>query len=51
MLWGSDWPHPTLPVKQKPDDALILDLLMHWAPKEQTRALILRDNPAQLYFF
>ena len=51
MLWGSDWPHPTLPVKQKPDDALILDLLMHWAPKEQTQALILRDNPAQLYFF
>jgi len=51
MLWGSDWPHPTLPVEQKPDDALILDLLARWAPKEQTQALILRDNPAQLYGF
>lgn len=51
MLWGSDWPHPTLPVEQKPDDALILDLLMRWAPEEHTQALILRDNPAQLYGF
>jgi len=51
MLWGSDWPHPTLAVEQKPDDALILDLLMHWAPKAHTQTLILRDNPAQLYGF
>ncbi|EJT86188.1 hypothetical protein PPS11_00105 [Pseudomonas putida S11] len=51
MLWGSDWPHPTLAAEQKPDDAQILDLLMRWAPKEQTQTLILRDNPAQLYDF
>ncbi|MGK0152208.1 amidohydrolase family protein [Pseudomonas putida] len=51
MLWGSDWPHPTLAAEQKPDDAQVLDLLMRWAPKEQTQALILRDNPTLLYDF
>lgn len=51
MLWGSDWPHPTLPVEHKPDDAQILDLLARWAPEQATQALILRDNPAQLYGF
>lgn len=51
MLWGSDWPHPTLPVEQKPDDGLILDLLTRWAPEQPTQALILRDNPTTLYDF
>lgn len=50
MLWGSDWPHPTV-TKKKPNDAGILDLLMQWAPAETDRALILRDNPAGLYGF
>jgi predicted TIM-barrel fold metal-dependent hydrolase len=50
MLWGSDWPHPTV-TKDKPNDAGILDLLMQWAPAETDRALILRDNPAGLYGF
>jgi predicted TIM-barrel fold metal-dependent hydrolase len=30
MVWGSDWPHPT--ETDKPDDALLLDLLSEWAP-------------------
>ncbi|WP_426153145.1 amidohydrolase family protein [Pseudomonas sp. DC3000-4b1] len=51
MLWGSDWPHPTLPMEQKPDDALILDLLANWAPEEKIRAQILHDNPVALYGF
>ncbi|NIE73588.1 amidohydrolase family protein [Pantoea sp. Ap-967] len=51
MLWGSDWPHPTLAQDQKPDDGLILDLLMDWAPQARVQALILRDNPVQLYGF
>ncbi|WP_416773137.1 amidohydrolase family protein [Pseudomonas sp. RHF3.3-3] len=51
MLWGSDWPHPTLASGQKPDDASVLDLLLAWAPEESTRALILRDNPVSLYGF
>ncbi|MEX0293772.1 amidohydrolase family protein [Pseudomonas putida] len=51
ILWGSDWPHPTLPQDQKPDDAALLDLLMAWSPDNKTRTLILRDNPVSLYGF
>ena len=50
LLWGSDWPHPTMQ-QQKPDDAQILDLLGQWAPEEADRTLILRDNPVSLYGF
>ena len=49
MLWASNWPHPS--VKDKPDDALLLDLLLDWAPDEATRRRILVDNPAELYGF
>jgi predicted TIM-barrel fold metal-dependent hydrolase len=49
MVWGSDWPHPT--EKDKPDDAVLFDLLSDWAPGEQTRHRILVDNPARLYGF
>jgi D-galactarolactone isomerase len=48
MVWGSDWPHPT--ESQKPDDALLFDLLTDWAP-DATRHRILVDNPATLYGF
>ncbi|CAH0294865.1 2-pyrone-4,6-dicarbaxylate hydrolase [Pseudomonas sp. Bi70] len=51
MLWGSDWPHPTLAADQKPDDARVLDLLADWAPDEKALRLILRDNPVSLYGF
>ncbi|WP_419795193.1 amidohydrolase family protein [Pseudomonas palleroniana] len=51
LLWGSDWPHPTLALDQKPDDAALLDLLARWAPDAGTRDLILRDNPVALYGF
>jgi predicted TIM-barrel fold metal-dependent hydrolase len=49
MVWGSDWPHPT--EKEKPDDAVLFDLLSEWAPDETTRRRILVDNPAALYGF
>jgi predicted TIM-barrel fold metal-dependent hydrolase len=49
MIWGSDWPHPT--EKEKPDDAVLFDLLSRWAPDEGTRQRILVDNPAALYGF
>jgi predicted TIM-barrel fold metal-dependent hydrolase len=49
MVWGSDWPHPT--EKDKPDDAVLFDLLADWAPDDQTRHRILVDNPARLYGF
>jgi D-galactarolactone isomerase len=49
MLWGSDWPHPTQ--KDKPDDALLFDLLVDSTPDESTRRRILVDNPQALYGF
>ena len=49
MVWGSDWPHPT--EKVKPDDAVLFDLLLGWAPSEATRQRILVENPAKLYGF
>jgi predicted TIM-barrel fold metal-dependent hydrolase len=50
MVWGSDWPHPT-ERQLKPDDALLFDLLLRWAPDEPIRHRILVDNPALLYGF
>jgi predicted TIM-barrel fold metal-dependent hydrolase len=49
MVWGSNWPHPT--ETNKPDDAMLFDLLSQWAPLEATRHRILVENPATLYDF
>lgn len=49
VVWGSDWPHPT--ESEKPDDAVLFDLLSEWAPDAATRRRILVDNPAALYGF
>jgi len=49
-VWGSDWPHPGEREK-KPDDALLFDLLLIWAPNEAARHRILVENPASLYDF
>ena len=49
-VWGSDWPHPGEREK-KPDDALLFDLLLIWAPNEAVRHRVLVENPASLYDF
>lgn len=53
MVWGSDWPHPTVFSERKPwpDDASMLDLLAEQAPDETLCNRILVDNPAVLYGF
>jgi D-galactarolactone isomerase len=51
MLWASNWPHPSAPKDNVPDDADLLDLLLGWAPDDATRKKILVDNPAELYDF
>lgn len=51
MLWASNWPHPTPPVHKKPDDAMLMDVLLDWIPEETTRRQVLVDNPAKLYGF
>jgi predicted TIM-barrel fold metal-dependent hydrolase len=49
LVWGSNWPHPNEP--RKPDDAVLFDLMMRWAPTEATRHRILVENPTLLYDF
>jgi len=49
LIWGSDWPHPT--EKEKPNDALLFDLLSAWAPDEAMFRRILVENPVVLYGF
>ena len=51
LVWGSDWPHPTEQQKQLPDDAVLFDLLLDWAPDEALRHRILVENPVALYGF
>jgi D-galactarolactone isomerase len=48
MLWASNWPHPG---HARQDEAVLLDVLLDWAPDEATRRRILIDNPAALYGF
>ncbi|MCF3936105.1 amidohydrolase family protein [Acuticoccus sp. M5D2P5] len=49
MLWASNWPHPS--VTDKPDDALLLDLMLDWVEDDKTRERILVDNAAEVYGF
>jgi D-galactarolactone isomerase len=51
MLWASNWPHPSVPKEQRPEDEQLLELLLDWAPDDKTRRKILVDNPAELYGF
>ena len=46
-----NWPHPLASESALLEDALLLDLLLDWAPDERTRGRILADNPATLYDF
>lgn len=49
MVWATNWPHPTPLPGQKPDDAMLLDVLLDWVPDEAARKKVLVDNPAKLY--
>jgi D-galactarolactone isomerase len=51
LVWGTDWPHPTQKDNEKPDDALLIDLMAEYAPNETVRNRILGENAAQLYGF
>lgn len=51
LVWGTDWPHPTVFSSRLPwpDDAKMLDLLAVQAPDEGIRNQILVTNPEKLY--
>jgi D-galactarolactone isomerase len=53
VVWGTDWPHPSVFSKRQPwpDDALMLGLLAKQAPDEHVRKRILVQNPEVLYGF
>jgi predicted TIM-barrel fold metal-dependent hydrolase len=48
-VWGSDWPHPHIPVPM-PNDGPLFDALLDWAPDDNVRQNILVTNPDRLYF-
>jgi predicted TIM-barrel fold metal-dependent hydrolase len=49
LMWGTDWPHPSIAAEVMPDDGHLLDLLMQWTPDEATRRRILVETPARLF--
>ena len=49
VLWGTDWPHPNIRTHM-PDDGALVDLLASIAPDEETRRVLLVDNPTRLYW-
>lgn len=53
VIWGTDWPHPSLQTKQQPmpDDAGMMDLLSVWTRTKDDVDKILVENPARLYGF
>ncbi len=50
LVWGTDWPHPTV-TGTKPDNVALLNLLLDWVPDEDARVRILVSNPEKLYGF
>jgi len=50
IIWGTDWPHPNINGLM-PNDGDLVDMLLKYAPNEDTRNQILVDNPARLYGF
>ncbi|RRJ65106.1 hypothetical protein EHV15_20950 [Paenibacillus oralis] len=53
VIWGSDWPHPSLysAGKPMPNDAELIELLAKQASNQDLFHKILVDNPARLYDF
>ncbi len=49
LMWGTDWPHPSIAAAVMPDDGRLLDLFHDWTPDENTRRRILVETPARLF--
>ena len=49
LMWGTDWPHPSIAAEIMPDDGHLLDLFHDWTPDQKTRHGILVDTPARLF--
>jgi predicted TIM-barrel fold metal-dependent hydrolase len=52
VIWGTNWPHSNMFVYGRtPNDGLLLNLMLDFAPDESIRNRILVDNPARLFGF
>jgi 2-pyrone-4,6-dicarboxylate lactonase len=49
LLWGTDWPHPSIAAEVMPDDGHLLDLFTDWTPDEAVRRKILVETPQRLF--
>ena len=49
VLWGTDWPHPNMPV-EAPDDGVLVDVIPRIAPTAALQQKLLVDNPMRLYW-
>jgi predicted TIM-barrel fold metal-dependent hydrolase len=49
LMWGTDWPHPSIRAEAMPDDGRLLDLFYEWTPDESTRRRILIETPRRLF--
>ena len=49
LMWGTDWPHPSIAAHVMPDDGHLLDLFNAWTPDAETRRRILVETPKKLF--
>jgi len=49
LMWGTDWPHPSIAASVMPDDGHLLDLLFEWTLDEAMRRKILVETPTKLF--
>jgi 2-pyrone-4,6-dicarboxylate lactonase len=49
VLWGTDWPHPNMPV-EAPDDGVLVDVIPKIAVTAELQQALLVDNPMRLYW-
>jgi predicted TIM-barrel fold metal-dependent hydrolase len=49
LMWGTDWPHPSIAADVMPDDGHLLDLFMDWTSDEAVRRKILVETPTRLF--
>ena len=47
VLWGTDWPHPNMPV-EAPDDGVLVDVIPRIAVTPEQQKALLVDNPMRL---
>lgn len=49
VLWGTDWPHPTME-QRIPDDGALVDVIPRIAPTPELQHKLLVANPMRLYW-